>query len=240
MIFSIQKRKRFFERLLLEAKSNQDFLFFVVKWFSDNENNWQNEWEFIGCYASPAQCICGKEGLATVFIIRNKINKTILSPIGSICIKNFGKAVATPSVIENLKNGLISYLTRSSVFFKRNIAVTTEFFTKDNIKTFLDFGLITKDELDICLKALNKRYATVDEFQKGASIIINKVIQPLKESLYEEIEESKVSPNSIYFTSEQRAIMDIIYEQLYKGKGMSVKDARNMIGKLFPRYLLAS
>ncbi len=238
MIFNIQKRKRFFEKLLLEAKSNQDFLFFVVKWFSVDEDNWKNEWEFIGCYASPAQCICGKEGLATVFIIKNKLNKTVLSPIGSICIDKFGKAVAEPSVIENLKNGLISYLTRSSVFFKRNIAVTTEFFTKDNIKTFLDFGLITEDELNICLKALNKRYATVDEFQKGASIIINKVIQPLKQSLIREIEGSKVSSNSIYFTQDQRVFMNMVYEQFYKGKQMSAKEAREFVSQLLHDYLV--
>ena len=235
----IINRKKILETIkLFEAKADQDFLFFVVKWFSENENDWKNEWEFVGCYANQAQCICGKEGLETVFIIRNKLNKTVLSPIGSICIKNFGKAIGTPSIIDNLKNGLIAYLNRNTIFFKRNIAVTTEFFTKENIQTFLDFNLITEDDLKLCLRALNKRYATVDEYQKGASIILNKVIQPLKKSLYEEIESSKVPSNSVYFTQDQRELMKFIYDNFYHGKMMSAKDSRKAIEKLFPKNML--
>jgi len=235
----IINRKKILESLrLFEAKSNQDFLFFVVKWFSENENNWQDEWEYVGCYASQAQCICGKEDLATVFIIQNKINKTILSPVGSVCIKNFGKSMGTPAILQNLKKGLVDYLSRSTIFFKRNIAATADFFTKENINTFLEFGLLTPEEVDICVHALDKRNATVDLFQKGASIIINKVIQPLKKSLNEEVENSKAPANSIYFTQDQREVMQFIYDNFYKGKMMSAKDSRKAIEKLFPKNML--
>lgn len=235
----IVSRKKILEAIrFFEAKANPDFLFFVVKWFSENEDNWKDEWEYIGCYASQAQCICGKEDLATVFIIQNKINKTILSPVGSVCILNFGKSIEKPAILQNLKDGLVSYLSRSTIFFKRNIAATADFFTKENINTFLDFGLLNPEEVDICIHALDKRNATVDLFQKGASIIINKVIQPLKQSLNKEIEESTVPSNSIYFTQAQREVMQFIYDTFYKGKMMSAKESRKAIEKLFPLKML--
>lgn len=226
--------KKIFETLrMFEAKSNPDFLLFVVKWFSVDENNWHDEWEYIGSYASPAQCICGKEDLATVFIIENKVNKTVLSPIGSVCIRKFQKSIKIPEILDNLKKGLVDYLSRSTVFFKRNIAVTSDFFTKENIKTFLEFGLITEEELDVCIRALDKRNATLDTFQKGVSIIINKVIDPLRKSLHKEIEESTAPANSIYFTETQREVMQFMYENYYVKKKFTTKDIQSSTEKLY-------
>lgn len=246
----IVSKKRILERLrlkrrilestrMLEAKSDPDYLAFVIKWFSDDENNWLDEWEYIGCYRQPAQCICGKEGLATVFIIRNKINKMVLSPIGSVCIRKFIDKMKIPqAILDNLRSGLLGYLNRNTIFFKRNIAITTEFFSKENMYIFFNHNLIDEEELELCLKALNKRYATVDEYQKGTSIIINKIIMPIKNSLNKEIEQSTVPSNSIYFTQEMRLLMDAIYNNVYKTNKFTVKETRALVAKVFPSNML--
>jgi hypothetical protein len=135
--------------------------------------------------------------------------------------------------LDNLKKGLVDYLSRSTVFFKRNIAVTSDFFTKENIKTFLEFGLITEEEVNICIRALDKRNATVDLFQKGVSIIINKVIDPLRKSLHKEIEESTAPANSIYFTETQREVMQFMYENYYIKKEFTTKDIQKSTEKLY-------
>ena len=60
-------------------------------------NNWEDavqEWCIIDCqedeYCSEI-CICGKEDLRYLFAIQNTNNKNILFPIGSSCIKRFGR-----------------------------------------------------------------------------------------------------------------------------------------------------
>ncbi len=52
------------------------------------------EWEIVDCTEDESlssQCVCQHEGLRYLYKIRNTINKNILFPIGSTCIKKFGR-----------------------------------------------------------------------------------------------------------------------------------------------------
>ena len=52
------------------------------------------EWEIINCEEDSSlssYCICGKDSLYYLFTIRNARNGNILYPIGSSCIKKFGR-----------------------------------------------------------------------------------------------------------------------------------------------------
>lgn len=53
------------------------------------------EWEIFDVsedVESKSSCICGKENIKYLFSIRNVLNGNMLSPIGSSCIKKFGRS----------------------------------------------------------------------------------------------------------------------------------------------------
>lgn len=53
------------------------------------------EWEIIDCEEDACRensCLCGKENLRYLFTIRNMENGNILYPVGSSCIRKFGRA----------------------------------------------------------------------------------------------------------------------------------------------------
>ena len=60
-------------------------------------NDWDTavvEWEIIDCEEDSTlseSCICGKEHLFYLFTIKNIITGSTLFPIGSSCIKKFGR-----------------------------------------------------------------------------------------------------------------------------------------------------
>ena len=60
-------------------------------------DTWENavqEWEIVDCEEDEdltESCVCGKEELRYLFTIRNVYNGNLLFPIGSSCIKKFGR-----------------------------------------------------------------------------------------------------------------------------------------------------
>ena len=54
----------------------------------------KDEWEVERCEEdkkAQTDCVCGKENIKYLFTIRNKENGNRLHPIGSTCIKKFGR-----------------------------------------------------------------------------------------------------------------------------------------------------
>ena len=52
------------------------------------------EWDIVDFdvdYDCSSQCVCGKESIKYLFTIKNRLNGLILDPIGSKCIKKFGR-----------------------------------------------------------------------------------------------------------------------------------------------------
>jgi hypothetical protein len=52
------------------------------------------EWYIYSCKEDiqcSSQCVCGKENIKYLFTIRNLVNGNVLYPIGSSCIKKFGR-----------------------------------------------------------------------------------------------------------------------------------------------------
>lgn len=73
-------------------------------------------------------CVCGKEKLRYLFTIRNGINGNLLYPIGSSCIKRFGrdeltKEVAAKEQLFKLLHDIEErkFITLSSEFFSRKL-----------------------------------------------------------------------------------------------------------------------
>ena len=62
---------------------------------SDDWETAVTEWEILDCEEDDTlseSCVCGKEHLYYLFTIRNTRNGNILFPIGSSCIKKFGRS----------------------------------------------------------------------------------------------------------------------------------------------------
>lgn len=108
----------------------------LIKQVLDNSNSniWSMavlEWEVADCKEDAelqSSCICGKENLKYLFTIRNKVNKNLLYPIGSTCIKKFEREDLNDIVSINeglfkllhaINNG--SFITLSSEFFSRKL-----------------------------------------------------------------------------------------------------------------------
>lgn len=61
---------------------------------SDSWDSAVREWDIVDFDVDDecsSQCVCGKESIKYLFTIRNRFNGHILDPIGSKCIKKFGR-----------------------------------------------------------------------------------------------------------------------------------------------------
>ena len=201
----------YFEQLLFEA-SNQDFLFFVIRYLSQNPDNWHDEWVYEGCYRQRAQCVCGKEGLETVFIIRNTVTNVVLSPIGSVCIRKFNKNIATQISTKGLNFELLDVLSRGNKYTEQKLAMTQKFISKEDIDKFKNAGVINSDEKKACLKALNKRSATVADFDIGTDILLDKIVPAIRISLEEAVRTTTAEENCVYFDKRTRNYFHRLYQ----------------------------
>lgn len=99
-------------------------------------NIWEfavKEWEIIDCeedLSRNSNCICGKENLRYLFTIENEINGNTLYPIGSSCIRKFGREdlKAETKVQEDMFRLLHAvennkFITLDSGFFTRKLLV---------------------------------------------------------------------------------------------------------------------
>lgn len=196
-------------QMFLEA-SNQEFLFFVIKYLSEDKNNWQNEWVYDGQYRQRAKCVCGKEGLETVYVVRNEITNKLLSPIGSVCITHFSKNILK-KIREDLNSSLLEVLLRGSSRENNLLAMSTKFFSKSDIGKIRKAGVIDESDEKICLKALNKRSATLDDFRKANDILIDKIIPKLKKSINASVADASASYDDVYFDRTTRAFFERLY-----------------------------
>lgn len=56
------------------------------------------EWEVTDCRTDVSNCVCGHVGIKTLYTIKNTLNGSVIDPIGSSCIKKFGKKSMWESV----------------------------------------------------------------------------------------------------------------------------------------------
>lgn len=83
------------------------------------------EWEIADCEEDDTlseSCVCGKEHLYYLFTIENAINGNTLFPIGSSCIKKFGRETWTMKLQFERKclNCTMQLKTITSFLFHRN------------------------------------------------------------------------------------------------------------------------
>lgn len=152
---------------------------------SDNWEDAVKEWKIINCQEdeqSSETCVCGKENLRYLFTIQNTINHSILFPIGSSCIKRFGRADLREETSIHEKMFKLLHMVEDHKF----ISFTPEFFSRKLLKYLYSQGAFNTAYNDYCgyedyqfmLKMFNmkdKSLITPKQDKKIKAIILNSI-----------------------------------------------------------------
>lgn len=160
--------------------------------------NWENavlEWEVIDCEEDGSletSCVCGKEQLRYLFTIRNTLNGRLLYPIGSSCIKKFGRLdfdeeVTVKEQLFKLLHAIENnaFLTLSSDYFSRKLLhflYNLGAFRANEYNNFVPYN-----DYQFMLDMFNKRSRTALQDKKATAIILNAIRPFLWEMLSNKI-----------------------------------------------------
>ncbi|MBQ9281340.1 MAG: hypothetical protein IJ207_03980 [Treponema sp.] len=152
------------------------------------------EWEIVDCTedeSASSQCVCKHEGLRYLYKIRNRNNKNILFPIGSTCIKKFGRNDLDEelSVMEQMFSLLHAVERRerielTSKYFSRKLL---EYLYEKNVFVANKYnGFDGYNDYEFLLKMFNKvNKADISDAQhrKTTAIIMNSILPYLRKRL---------------------------------------------------------
>lgn len=128
-------------------------------------------------------CVCGKESLRYLFTIRNTLNNNMLYPIGSSCIKKFGRPDLNDEV--TIKEQLFkllhaiednAFLTLSSEFFSRKLLLYLYRRGAFQPTSYNDFNPV--EDYRFMLDMFNKGQRRSEKQDKKATAIILNSIKP--------------------------------------------------------------
>ena len=156
------------------------------------------EWQIIDVVEDDTlseSCVCGKENLRYLFTIQNTINRNILYPIGSSCIKKFERAdlYELASVKEQLFKLLHaiernSFITLSSEFFSRKLL--RYLYDNDAFNATSYNGFEPYIDYKFLLDMFNKRNRSENQEKKATAIILNSIKPYLQNLLKNKIKKS--------------------------------------------------
>lgn len=122
----------------------------LIKTVIDNSSSdfWDSavtEWKIEDCIEDEHHefsCICGKENLRYLFTIRNVVNGYVLHPIGSSCIKKFGRVDLNEqaTVIEKL------FQLMHAIEERRYISLNSTFFSRKLLKFLYEDGAFVDNQ----------------------------------------------------------------------------------------------
>lgn len=165
--------------------------------------NWEiakGEWEVEGCKEDKrvqTDCVCGKENIKYLFTIRNKENGNQLYPIGSTCIKKFGRN----DLDEVIKKYVDRFKLLHAVEEGEFIELSPEYFSRKILLSLYEDGAFQKTEYnkyneyndyEFLLRMFNKRNKenmTEGQRRKISAIILNEIKPFLKQELENEMEQ---------------------------------------------------
>ena len=154
----------------------------------------KDEWEVERCEEdkkAQTDCVCGKENIKYLFTIRNKENGNRLHPIGSTCIKKFGrndldevakKYVDRFKLLHAVEDG--EFIELSPKYFSRKILLSLY---KDGAFRDTKYnGYNGINDYEFLLKMFNmrnKENMTEGQRRKVSAIILNEIKPFLKQEL---------------------------------------------------------
>lgn len=155
------------------------------------------EWEIADCEEDDTlseSCVCGKEHLYYLFTIENAINGNTLFPIGSSCIKKFGRDDLDDEAAVREKMFKLYHAVEDNHF----ISLSPEFFSRKLLKKLYDEGAFDceyngydgYDDYEFILKMFNKRdksSITLGQQKKNRAIIVASIRPYLRNQLARKI-----------------------------------------------------
>lgn len=162
--------------------------------------NWDiavTEWEIADCEEDDTRsesCICGKEHLYYLFTIENALNKNVLFPIGSSCIKKFGRDDLYDEAAIREQMFKLYHAVESNQF----ISLSTDFFSRKLLYRLYEIGAFDceyngfegYDDYKFLLDMFNKRdksLITYKQQKKIGAIIVNSIRPFLRRELSRKI-----------------------------------------------------
>ena len=159
-------------------------------------NDWDTavtEWEIADCEEDNTlseSCVCGKEHLYYLFTIENVVNGNTLFPIGSSCIKKFGREDLDDEVAVREKMFKLYHAVENNQF----ISLSPEFFSRKILKKLYEDGAFDceyngydgYDDYEFILKMFNKRdkfSITINQEKKIRAIIVASIRPYLHDQL---------------------------------------------------------
>lgn len=158
------------------------------------------EWDIYDCEEDRSRslsCICGKEKLRYLYTIRNRYNRQILFPIGSSCIKKFGREDMNEEV--SVTEGMFRLLhaIRNNEF----IQLTSDYFSRRLLEKLYEDGVFLPNmynrydgfnDYQFLLDMFNKRdksRITANQLRKIRGLIGYTIRPYLEEQLADKIRE---------------------------------------------------
>lgn len=151
------------------------------------------EWEIIDCEEDDTlseSCICGKEHLYYLFTIENVVNENSLFPIGSSCIKKFGRKDLDNEAAIREKMFKLYHAVEGNQF----ISLSPEFFSRKVLERLYQEGAFDSeynnydgyDDYEFILKMFNKKdksSITTAQQRKIRAIIVASIRPYLRDQL---------------------------------------------------------
>ena len=159
------------------------------------------EWDIIDCEEDDeleSSCICGKENLRYLFVIKNDITGKVLYPIGSSCIKKFNRKDLNEQASISEQLFKLLHAVESGEY----ISLSTEFFSRKLLAYLYEDGAFTDNEYNnykskykklqvfrllFLQNICNKDQITPRQHKKIRAIIVASIRPYLKEKLDEKI-----------------------------------------------------
>ena len=161
-------------------------------------DNWEDavkEWKIIKCDEDEdcsSKCVCGKENIKYLFTIKNIYNSNKLFPIGSSCIKKFGR--------EDLKDESNVYESMYKLIHairdNKFITLDGELFSRKLLRYLYKWGAFKStqynnydgsNDYEFMLKMFNKKdksTITPSQDKKIKAIILNSIKPFIQDKLY--------------------------------------------------------
>lgn len=174
----------------------------ILKVINESESReWKNavnEWRILDCEEDELQnsnCVCGKENIKYLFTIENELNGNKIYPIGSSCIKKFGREDLNEII--SVKESMFKLL--HAIENNKFIELSSEFFTRKLIRKLYEDGAFKPNEYnkfspekdyDFLLKMfnkINKNEITEAQKRKINGLIVGAINPFLKDRLENKI-----------------------------------------------------
>ncbi len=130
------------------------------------------EWDITDYYKAESEtCVCGQQHIKHCFILKNRQTDKYLNPIGSDCIKKFGREDLNKNLL--LIEDLIKLKTAMEE--GKYITLSSDYFTARLIQFFARCKVIDEDQAKFLLEMFRRQRMATERQQRYINCMIMKI-----------------------------------------------------------------